>query len=202
MTLPDRVPGLFDDLIDNLDGAPNPEETDSQTAPASLEAARTEFAVQHRDESETPPEHADLSFCAASVMNSSPEPAAPDGYLRLSEILRGTEFPERTFVVTHYDDAVRRGVIQAVVLEGQPFQVRYWQGDSSTRRTLQDELILRTPELEEWLRVQRLESRYAHRAATSNAATSLERLQNGQDDFQRLAKLRRQLLSQKTRDTA
>lgn len=201
MTFPDHTPGLFDDLIENLDGAADPEETEGQgPSPMSLETDGTDAVAHHAEGSEMSAKDPILPSLDVNGLDTFPTSSAPEGFIRLSEILRETEFPERTYIVSHYEDAVRRGVVQAVMLEGHSFQVRYWLGNSSTRRSLQDELILRTAELEEWLRVQRLESRYAHRAATQNAATTLEHLESGRDDFQRLAKLRRQLLNTKGKE--
>lgn len=201
MAFPDDIPRLFDDLIDNLDSTTDVEEAAHPvSSPTPLKMDEDGATAHHIENGESSAACPTLSSPDVVGLDTFPTSSAPEGFIRLSEILRETEFPERTYIVSHYEDAVRRGVVQAVMLEGHSFQVRYWLGNSSTRRSLQDELILRTAELEEWLRVQRLESRYAHRAATQNAATTLEHLESGRDDFQRLAKLRRQLLNTKGKE--
>ncbi|WP_216325655.1 hypothetical protein [Deinococcus aestuarii] len=175
----DNTDGLFPELIQTLEGS---------------DFIRDPQAHEDAGEASVPDDE--------SVSTSTED--LPDGNFILLSTLLLRDLPpaERSLVVEHYEDGVRRSIIRSVQLEGTSFTVRMLAGgQTGRRRSLQDELIRRTPEFEEWLRVQRTESLYAYRAATGRATSTLERLRTGQDDFNRLADLRRQLLRGKGRGT-
>lgn len=168
--------GLFPDLIQSL------EESDLGLQPP------------HPQAGDAPPADGDAAVTAQ-------EEIAPEtDYVLLSELLRDMPVDERSLVVENFEDGVRRGVIRSVPLEGAPFTVRLLvDGQPGRRRTLQDEIIQPTPEFSEWLQIQRIESSYLYRAATGRVSSTLERLRSGQDQFRRLAELRRQLARRTTR---
>lgn len=125
------------------------------------------------------------------------------GFRLLSTLLEGVPPEELHLVLDHYEDAVARGTIKAVPLEAsEPFSVAVInpQGKRLTRR-VEDEIVLPDEAFHAWLKAQRKASRLAVLAVTGRVETSLEKLESGDDNFQKLVEIRRKRL-QKTRSTA
>ncbi|GGB73877.1 hypothetical protein [Deinococcus soli (ex Cha et al. 2016)] len=120
----------------------------------------------------------------------------PAGYQLLSQTLSDIPAEELHLVLDHYEDAVMRGTIKALPLEGaEPFQlpVVNHQGKRVNRR-IEEEIVIPDDAFEQWLKAERRASRLAVLAVTGRVETSLEKLTSGDDDFSKLLDIRRKRL--------
>lgn len=114
---------------------------------------------------------------------------------KLSVLLRDVPAEECCLVVSHFEQAVMRGVIKAVPLSGNYFnKVVILEDGHKKRLSLHDELVVMDADWERWLAEQRRESRYRVLAQVGAVTTTIERVKSGADDFERLLEIRRKRL--------
>lgn len=131
-----------------------------------------------------------------TTAGSLPRMPLPAGYQLLSQTLSDIPAEELHLVLDHYEDAVMRGTIKALPLEGaEPFQlpVVNHQGKRVNRR-IEEEIVIPDDAFEQWLKAERRASRLAVLAVTGRVETSLEKLTSGDDDFSKLLDIRRKRL--------
>ncbi|WP_135230477.1 hypothetical protein [Deinococcus fonticola] len=134
-------------------------------------------------------------------MNSEhPESTAPAEKTKplrqkLSILLRDVPPDECCLILKNFEAAIMRGVVGALPLAGQHFgKVVVMEDGQKKRCTVQDEVVVVDDGWTRWLTDQRRESRYRVLALNGKVATTVERIKDGQDDFERLLDIRRKFL--------
>lgn len=191
-----------DQLLFNLDAmlSPGVEEADGDLARQNLDQGPTPGQKEATGDAPVAREHHHEGDAArGKVRQPADGRTEPPATVLLSSLITAIPPQERRLVIDGYEDAIRRGIIRAVPVEGKPIPISMsGSGGKRVRRTLREEWVRDTPELKEWITAQRTESRYAAIAATGRVVSTVERLESGEDDFERLAEIRRQLLRRKT----
>lgn len=117
----------------------------------------------------------------------------------LSEVIRGINTEELTAIFDDFDDAIRNGKVMAV--EHATAMIRRKVTINGEEKTLEmrDQMILDNDAFAEWLTDMRRKSRYMAMVAGAPIRTTPERLQNGDDNFEALAGLRRKRLREQAK---
>lgn len=120
------------------------------------------------------------------------QPRMPTTPVRLSAIVKSIPAIECHLIFRNWEAGVAAEVIRALPEIGKTFKktILTELGEEVTLEQ-QEELVLPDERFEVWLNEQRQESRYAVLRHVGNLETSLTRLEQGADDFERLLSLRR-----------
>lgn len=142
------------------------------------------------------------SLFVENIFEPEAEPKSAMTVVRLSELLKPIPGTELALILERYMEAIRDGTIAAVPHPGQRFTRTYIdpQTGQKRKRTLTDESILLTSAVTTWIMDCRRKVRYQNMIRTGRVETTDERLASGEDDFDHLVALRRQILKKKARD--
>lgn len=139
-----------------------------------------------------------LELATGEIVSAVPQAAPPDtkpSFILLRELLQSLPINERLLIIDGLDDAIRKGILKAVPIEGPAFAVSVPRaGRKRGRRLVREHCIRDTPEALAWVTRQRAEARYRDLEATGRVSSTVERLAVQLDDFDRLAELHRQTL--------